>query len=141
MASNLTSNDIESEHVFGWKERKIISEFTGDEQSSPPKMVKQQFKCDLCGSTHVSKNDMQRHLDNHVIQTLFVFEKMDIPSKNSQKKYRCDICSTKFNKLGSVRTHINIHINERPYKCDVCTARFNRASYLKKHACLSVKLG
>ena len=70
MSNYFGSEDIKPEYDLCWKECKM-------EKNASPHKVKQQLKCDQCGTSHISKYDMKRHLDINLKHTRKTFARTD----------------------------------------------------------------
>ncbi|XP_075237800.1 uncharacterized protein LOC142334018 [Lycorma delicatula] len=58
---------------------------------------------------------------------------------STKKNYICNFCQKLFNRKNSLKTHLNIHRNERSYVCNFCQKSFNQRSTLKLHLNIHTK--
>ena len=65
MSKFIKSVNLKSEYDLELKECNIIS-LCKEEKNTSPHIIKQRVECDLCGSYHVSKYDIKRHLKIHL---------------------------------------------------------------------------
>lgn len=67
------------------------------------------FKCQYCKKLFNRKRSLQLHEANH-----------------KDKHIECDICGKKFVCKSYIRSHIRVHVQEKPFKCSICEHSFKR---------------
>jgi len=73
------------------------------------------FKCTLCDNEFDSERKLLKHTPQHT------------------NGFNCDQCEKSFSNSGVLKSHKNIHLDEKPFKCDVCDKGFAQAGNLKTH--------
>lgn len=79
------------------------------------------FLCDLCGQTFATDDQLNRHVNKHVIP-------------HSEERFTCDICSNYFTTKESIAGHMRSHIfGNLVCEEDDCGQRFDNRKDFAKH--------
>ena len=79
------------------------------------------FSCDTCAATFTRNYCLQQHVLNvH-------------GGSDGRPAHVCDKCGKSFRQLGSLRTHLRLHSDERPYRCEFCPLTFAQGGSLSSH--------
>ena len=84
------------------------------------------FPCDICGKFFVTMVCLKQHKIRHL--------------PNSEKPFICQVCGFGTVTNDHLRTHMEIHADERNYKCRFCSSAFKQAATRNGHE-LQVHLG
>ncbi|XP_041369061.1 zinc finger protein 37 homolog [Gigantopelta aegis] len=78
------------------------------------------YQCDLCDKSYLTGTHLKAH-------------KQAIHHSGDKHKFTCNVCNKEFNYNNSLKTHMMIHLNERPHKCSMCSKGFVTRQALKAH--------
>ncbi|XP_069671156.1 zinc finger protein 235-like [Periplaneta americana] len=108
-------------------------------------VVKNAYKCDICGRSFSKSSSVKRH---ELLHTGDEPLRCDVCGKcfsqssslrrhearhTSEKPFKCDVCGKCFWVLFDLRRHERLHTCEKPFKCDVCGKFFSQSSNLTSH--------
>ncbi|CAL8371833.1 vascular endothelial zinc finger 1 isoform X6 [Gadus morhua] len=116
----------------------------------PPKPVKKNHGCDMCGKAFRDVYHLNRHKLSHSDEKPFEcpicqqrFKRKDrmtchVRSHNGavHKPYICSVCGKGFSRPDHLSCHVkHVHSSERPFKCQVtaCTSAFATKDRLRSH--------
>ncbi|CAL8360233.1 unnamed protein product [Merluccius merluccius] len=116
----------------------------------PPKLVKKNHGCDMCGKAFRDVYHLNRHKLSHSDEKPFEcpicqqrFKRKDrmtchVRSHNGavHKPYICSVCGKGFSRPDHLSCHVkHVHSSERPFKCQVtaCTSAFATKDRLRSH--------
>ena len=91
-------------------------------------------QCNVCNELIIgSKEAFQEHFKTHSV--LKTTEETDIPVRETTegKPHVCEICDRAFRLKSNLKSHVEIHMDEKKHKCVVCAKRFNTSSQLSMH--------
>ena len=117
--------------------------------------VRTTHQCDVCGYQSAYKQNLTRHMKNHLATTEPVSSQGDMDRLVCQHcgksfksrcglqdhikdkhlkvfKYTCEVCSKGFNRLWNYKGHLNCHHKELREKCD-CGKQFQYKTSLIRH--------
>ena len=111
--------------------------------SSQEEIVSNEFKCDYCENSFISKESKLKHVNSvHLIlkvpcsmckETFAHKPSLERHVKtvhNGEKNYNCDFCVRSFTRKESLKDHVNsIHLTQK-FKCEQCKGSFK---YLSRH--------
>ncbi|XP_023239211.1 zinc finger protein 883-like [Centruroides sculpturatus] len=75
---------------------------------------RKRLQCDICNQRAWSKDRLERHMRKHI-------------------PHRCKICNKEFKFECRLRTHEEVHSENRPFKCDICNKCYKTKKCLKIH--------
>lgn len=78
---------------------------------------KKEFLCNYCGSSFLSKGQLQTHERSHT----------------KEKPYFCTVCGKSFAHRESLVTHSSVHTGIKPFQCQCCGNQFSCIGNLIKH--------
>ena len=77
------------------------------------------YKCDICGKTFKSHNNVLTHKRNVHVKT--------------ENLFRCDICNTIIKSSGAFKRHKRMHLTQPVHQCENCGKGYNRKDMLNQH--------
>ncbi|XP_056298009.1 vascular endothelial zinc finger 1-like isoform X2 [Pseudoliparis swirei] len=85
----------------------------------PPKLVKKNHGCDMCGKAFRDVYHLNRHKLSH----------------SDEKPFECPICQQRFKRKDRMTYHVRSHDGgvHKPYICSVCGKGFSRPDHLSCH--------
>ncbi|XP_023678935.2 vascular endothelial zinc finger 1 isoform X3 [Paramormyrops kingsleyae] len=85
----------------------------------PPKPVKKNHGCDMCGKAFRDVYHLNRHKLSH----------------SDEKPFECPICQQRFKRKDRMTYHVRSHDGDvnKPYVCSVCGKGFSRPDHLSCH--------
>ncbi|KAG8192856.1 hypothetical protein JTE90_014632 [Oedothorax gibbosus] len=96
--------------------------------------------CVLCGSKHVSKASLKRHMekcdiDDKASQKSFYLKQKykSLKKKSVKNQYLCDRCPYIGKSFNQLTRHSRSHSGEKPFKCLDCEYTFALSSQLIRH--------
>ncbi|KAM9317709.1 vascular endothelial zinc finger 1-like [Pholidichthys leucotaenia] len=116
----------------------------------PPKPVKKNHGCDMCGKAFRDVYHLNRHKLSHSDEKPFEcpicqqrFKRKDRMTYHARshdggvhKPYVCSVCGKGFSRPDHLSCHVkHVHSSERPFKCQVtaCTSAFATKDRLRSH--------
>ncbi|XP_037124680.1 vascular endothelial zinc finger 1b isoform X3 [Syngnathus acus] len=116
----------------------------------PPKPVKKNHGCDMCGKAFRDVYHLNRHKLSHSDEKPFEcpichqrFKRKDRMTYHARshdggvhKPYICSVCGKGFSRPDHLSCHVkHVHSSERPFKCQVtaCTSAFATKDRLRSH--------
>jgi KRAB domain-containing zinc finger protein len=75
-----------------------------------------QFKCEKCEKTFLTKNSQNQHLKTH------------------EKAFECDKCGKRFSRKLTLSDHLKTHLNSKAFQCNICNVKFARNGSLQFHS-------
>ena len=78
------------------------------------------YQCSTCGKKFVSQYHLARH-------------EVEIHIKGDVKNFFCDLCGKGFKRAGSLKSHKELHQEERRFKCHICGKSYNIRRGLMVH--------
>uniref|UniRef100_A0A3Q0SNN2 Vascular endothelial zinc finger 1b n=1 Tax=Amphilophus citrinellus TaxID=61819 RepID=A0A3Q0SNN2_AMPCI len=114
----------------------------------PPKPVKKNHGCDMCGKAFRDVYHLNRHKLSHSDEKPFEcpicqqrFKRKDRMTYHVRshdggvhKPYICSVCGKGFSRPDHLSCHVkHVHSSERPFKCQACTSAFATKDRLRSH--------
>ncbi|XP_033124323.1 zinc finger protein 429-like [Anneissia japonica] len=120
------------------------------------------YECEHCGQKVKDKNDyLNRHLKTHVgerrykVKVLLLktlecehcgkkfnckeYLKSHVEVHRDEKLYEGEHCGRKFNQKSNMELQMSVHIMVSPYECEQCGKKFRQQMGLKNHASIHTK--
>ena len=99
------------------------------------------FECTICGKKFIQAHVLGKHMLQHAfdaynkeIDEKYAKERSDNPLKEeTTETKRCKICNEDFSERSSLKTHMLIHMGQKPYTCTLCEKQFIELTNLKTH--------
>ena len=86
--------------------------------SGPDKSDQENFQCNICNKTLISKNNLKEHMRIH----------------NPDLQFECPYCHKKCTHRTNLQRHIKaVHTNDRPFKCTKCNKAYVEKRALQRH--------
>ena len=76
--------------------------------------------CDTCGKVYKNYSSWFGHQQKHQVE-------------KSGNLYICKVCAKTFTAGHSLRTHMTVHLKERPHVCEICGKSFKSNGHLTRH--------
>ena len=80
----------------------------------------------VCNDSSISK-------DSNVLEAEPRVDKMNTVNYSNETNKICQYCEKRFISLSKMKSHMRIHIGERPCKCETCGKDFKNKTHLKTH--------
>ena len=99
------------------------------------------FECTICGKKFIQAHVLGKHMLQHAfdaynkeIDEKYAKDHSGNPLKDETKETkRCKICNEDFSERSSLKTHMLIHMGQKPYTCTLCEKQFIELTNLKTH--------
>lgn len=105
---------------------------------------KSEYQCDKCGESFKHKSKLQKHGAEVHSGSEFKCKTCDAVFENKyalkehtkshwNKVYTCDECGKEFNHTSNLKTHKQLHGNEKLFDCDICGNVFRAKGNMQRH--------